>query len=309
MLSIKDLELIRHVADSGSLTVAARLLHMTQSAASQRLSKLHARLGINLIERRDGLMQLTSAGQRVFAASKLIAAELSSTFADINKLSRQQGDELRIATQCYTCYRWLPFVIRAMREDYPLLSVDVVPEATDTPYEALRKDKIDIAIVSNSTTNKEFEERELFSDELFAVMNTTHELANERYLNAAQFAGQTLVLYTGDSHPIIDDVLAPQNITQFKIIQVRITEAIIELARSGQGIAIIAGWALDDFDDTEGLIAVRITKTGFKRKWRAVIGADLNEDYVESFLDSVQTIGTTIQNRAWRKKLRERLPR
>jgi LysR family transcriptional regulator for metE and metH len=306
---MKDLELIRHVADSGSLTVAARQLHMTQSAVSQRLGKLHARLGIKLIERRDGLMQLTAAGHRVHAASKLIAAELGSTVADINKLSRQQGDELRIATQCYTCYRWLPFVIRAMREDHPLLSVDVVPEATDTPYDALRKDRIDIAIVSNSTAKKEFEERELFSDELFAVMNSTHELANERYLDAVQFAGQTLVLYTGDSHPIVDDVLAPQNITQFKIIQVRITEAIIELARSGQGIAIIAGWALDDFDDTEGLIAVRITKTGFKRKWRAVIAADRNEDYVESFLDSVQTIGTTIQNRAWRKKLRERLPR
>lgn len=304
MLTIKDLELVRYVADSGSLTVAARQLHVSQSAASQRLAKLHARLGTTLIERRDGHMQLTTAGRRVFKASSVIANELTSTMSDINRHSQQESGELRIATQCYTCYRWLPFVISAMRQDHPSLSVDVVPEATDSPYEALREKQIDVAIVSNPLANSEFVEQDLFSDELFAVMHASHDLAKASYLDATQFTGETLILYTGDNHAIVEDILAPENVTRYKIIQVRITEAIIELARSGQGIAVIAGWALDDIAEASELSAVRITKTGFRRNWRAVIGADRNEEHVDSLIRRVRTVGTAIRNSSWRKKLR-----
>jgi LysR family transcriptional regulator for metE and metH len=304
MLTIKDLDLVRYVADSGSLTVAARQLHVSQSAVSQRLTNLQARLGTTLIERRDGRMQLTSAGHRVFKASKVIADELNSTMNDLNRHSQQEGGELRIATQCFTCYRWLPFVINAMREDHPSLSVDVVPEATDSPYEALRKKQIDVAIVSNPIANSEFVEQDLFSDELFAVMHASHDLANEKYLDAARFIDETLILYTGDSHAIVEDILTPANVTQYKMIQVRITEAIIELARSGQGIAVIAGWALDDIAEANELSAVRITKSGFKRNWRAVIGTDRNDEHVDSLIRRVRTVGAAIRNTSWRKKLR-----
>lgn len=308
MLTLKDLELIQCIAGSGSLTAAARQLHVSQSATSQRLTNLHARLNIKLIERRDGSMQLTAAGQRVLAASKIVADELRSTMFDINKLAQHRAEQLRIATQCYTCYRWLPFVINAMRSDFPLLNVDVVPEATDNPYESLRRDRIDVALVSNPIVGSELAGEKLFSDELFAVMHATHELAKEQYVAAEQFSEQTLVLYTGDSHAIVDEILAPENVTGYKIIQVRITEAIIELARSGQGIAVIAGWALDDIVETEGLVAVRITRHGFQRTWRAVVGTDCNANHVASLLRAIRTVGAAIRNRAWRETLRKHLP-
>jgi len=309
MLTIKDLELVRYVADSGSLTVAARQLHVSQSAASQRLANLHARLGTTLIERRDGLMQLTTAGRRVFEAAEVITNELSSAMNDIDRQSQQESGELKIATQCYTCYRWLPFVINAMREDHPSLSVDVVPEATDSPYEALRRKQIDVAIVSNPIANSEFLEQDLFSDELFAVMHSSHNLAKEKYLDAEHFTDETLILYTGDSHAIVEEILAPAEVTQYKIIQVRITEAIIELARSGQGIAVIAGWALDDIVEANELSAVRITKSGFNRNWRAVIGAERSDKYIDTLIRRVRAIGTAIRKNSWRKKLREEYAR
>ena len=304
MLTIKDLELVRCVADSGSLTAAAKRLHVSQSAVSQRLRSLQARMNVTLIERRDGLMRLTAAGHRVLAASKLVAEELRATMSDIRKLTGQSDEQLRIATQCYTCYRWLPFVIKRMRNDYPLLSVDVVPEATDTPYDALRENRIDVALVSNPDPDSEFYEQELFSDELFAVMAETHELANEKHLNADHFGDQTLILYTGNKHAIMEKVLTPAEIVPQKIVQVRITEAIIELARSGQGVAIIAGWALDDIGDADGLVAVRITKSGFTRRWRAVVARHRNQDHIDSFLEHVRLTGAAIQHQAWRKTLR-----
>ena len=45
--------------------------------------------------------------------------------------------------------------------------------------------------------------------------------------------------------------------------EVTITEAIVELARAGQGIAVLAGWVFNDLESVTGLTAVRITRRGF----------------------------------------------
>jgi LysR family transcriptional regulator for metE and metH len=303
MITAKDLELVRRVAESGSLTAAATQMHVSQSAISQRLANLQDRLSLTLFERVNSAMQLTSAGDRVYTASKIVGAELESTLADLDQLNEQQSNQLRITTECYTCYRWLPFVIAKLRGEHPSLMVDVVPDATDAPYDALNKGDIDVAIVSRPPPDSRFSEHALFEDEMFAVMSTTHELAKRKYLNPAQFADQTLVLYTGNRHAIMEEVLTPANIKPKQIIQVRITEAIVELARSGHGIAVIAGWALDDFGDTAGLTAVRITRGGFKRDWRAIFGEHCAEEHVDAFLRAMRETGSSIHEKAWRRKL------
>lgn len=306
-LQSQDLELVRYVAESGSMTAAAKRLHVTQSAVSQRLANLQARLGVRLIERRNGLLQLTRAGARVVAAAKIVGEELRATLADIRRLTEQRDAQLRISTQCYTCYRWLPFVVRDMRGIYPELTVDVVPEATDAPYTALLEDRLDIAIVSNPDEDSELAEFPLFSDELFAVMSTQHPLAQQKFLQPQQFSEQTLILYTGNKHAIVEEVLTPAGVSPGLIMQVRITEAIVELARSGQGIAIIAGWAFDDLPDCGGLASVRITSKGFRRTWRAVVNERCNEKHVESLLACVRQVGSTMANatgsHSWRNTL------
>jgi len=304
MLTTKDLELIGCIAATGSLTAASKRLHITQSATSQRLASLHDRLNIKLVERRDGAMQLTTAGERVHRASQIVAGELKETMNELDAMARKRNEQIRVSTQCYTCYRWLPFVINAMRDEHPEVSVDVVPEATDLPYQALQQDQIDVALVSNPQENRVFPEQALFADELFAVMHRSHALAKNRFISANQFSGQTLILYTGDHHPIIEEILSPAAVVDYRVIQVRITEAIMELARSGQGVAIIAGWALDDITETHDLVAVRITKSGFKRSWRAVINTNCNDEHMASFLRHVRAVGSTIGKPSWRDRLR-----
>ncbi len=302
-LRSQDLDLVRCIAESGSLTAAARLLHISQSAVSQRLGNLQDRAGVRFFERVDGRMQLTRAGERANAAAARVAAELRSAEQDIDALSSARAQQLRITTECYTCYRWLPFVVRNMRERFPQLAVDVVPEATDTPCEALLADRIDVALVSNPLADSRLGEKDLFADEMMAVMSDEHPLANFDFLDARQFSEQTLILYTGKRHAVVDKVLAPAGVQAGEIIQVRITEAIIELARAGQGIAVIAAWAFDDFPDRDGLTAIRISEQGFVRNWRAAINPRARQEYVDAFVDCVGSIGRDIRTPSWRQHL------
>jgi LysR family transcriptional regulator for metE and metH len=301
----KDLNLIRLIAENGSLTSAARRMHVSQPAASQRLANIQERIGAELFSRKDGQMRPTAIGDRLVATAEASSRLLDETESDIKRLLEQRDGSLRIATQCYTCYRWLPFVIRDMRLTYPALSLDVVPEATEDPYAALVSERVDIAIVSNPSAEFGFAEQTLFTDELYAVMSTEHPFSKRRYLNPSNFTEQTLILYTGSKHAVTEEVLYPAGISPAKIMQVRMTEAIVELARSGQGIAVLAGWAFNDLDNKDGLVPVRITKGGFKRTWRAVINNDCSEAHVTSFVKYVRKAGEVLRSDQWRTKLQE----
>ena len=302
-IDLKDLKLIRSIAESGSVTAAARQLHVTQPAVSQRLKKLQDRLGSKLFERQNGAMQVTPAGKRLISASHAVAHEIERAEQDIRDMQHERDHHLRITTQCYTCYRWLPFVLRDLRQAYPNLSVDVVPDATDRPFEAIEDDRVDVAIVSNPESVSQIQEKKLFSDELFAVMSMQNPLASRQYLNPSDFSDQTLLLYTGTQHAIVEEVLRPAAVTPKNIIQIRITEAIVELARDARGIAVLSGWAFSDLDNTEGLRAVRILKNGMRRSWRAAINARCDKAHVDALVKSVRRTGKIIQKDAWRKKL------
>ncbi len=301
----KDLNLVRLIAENGSLTSAARRMHVSQPAASQRLANIQSRIGAELFTRKDGQMRPTAIGDRLVIAAEASSRLLDETKADINRLLEQRDGSLRIATQCYTCYRWLPFVIREMRLTHPELTVDVVPEATEDPYAALFDDRVDIAIVSNPAADADFAEQSLFTDELYAVMSVDHPFSSRTYLNPSNFTEQTLILYTGSKHAVTEEVLYPAGISPAQIIQVRMTEAIVELARSGQGIAILAGWAFNDLDNKDGLVPVRISKRGFKRTWRAVINENCSDEHVSSFVNYVRKAGEVLRGDTWRTALQD----
>ncbi len=305
-ITLKDLQLIKLIAEQGSLTAAARLMHVSQPAASQRLAQLQERVGSDLFLRRDGGMHPTTVSERLLSAANSIENELSSAWRDIENHLNNVDGQLRVATQCYTSYRWLPFVLREMHTQFPSLNLDVLPEATESPYEALQTESIDLALVFNAQAGYPFYEHELFQDELFAVMHKDHPLADRHYLNPSNFQDKTLVLYTGDKHAIIEEVLKPAAVQPGRLMQVRMTEAIVELVRAGTGIAVLSGWAVDDIEHKQDLRAVRITQAGFARQWLAITQSPEPPAHIQHFIDCLRKVGHLIDKPGWRKAIRRK---
>jgi len=301
--SPKDLEAVRLVAENGSLTRTAELMHVSQPAISQRLAGIQDRLGAELFVRRDGRMQPTRAAERLAAAARSIDRVLDHAIDDVQAMIGQRRRQLRITTQCHTCYRWLSFVIRDMLEDHPELVIDVIPEAVEDPYGAVARDEVDIAIVYLPEPASTLPHVELFDDELYAVMHEDHPFAKRRFLNPENFSTETLVLYTGSRHAFIEDVLRPAGVAPTPLRQVRMTEAIVELARAGQGIAVLAGWVLNDLVSRHGLAAVRITRGGYRRRWQALVSPRCPEDVADAFVRHVRETAAAMGEDHWRQRL------
>ena len=216
-IDLRDLRLIRRLADNGSITAAAKQLHVTQSAASQRLASLQRRFELPLFERTDDGFAITAAGQVLYAAAQRIDQTLFQAFEQLHRLGAEGHGRLRVTTQCYTCYRWLPAVIASVQQRLPQMEIEVVAEATDEPYQALRGDRIDLAIVSDEALPEGYDYAPLFDDEFYAVLANDHPLAGQQSVDPVDFAEQNVIVYSGRRHAIVERVLAlaPNGVDHF----------------------------------------------------------------------------------------------
>src|SRR5882672_4763782 len=142
-LEMRHLRLVSAVADLGSLTRAGERLHLTQSALSHQLRDIEARLGTPLFLRIGKRLVLTPAGTRLLASAREVLARLQQAEDDIRQLGRDRAGVLRITTECYTCYHWLPPLLTRFRRRFPRVEVRIDVDATSRPIASLFDGKID----------------------------------------------------------------------------------------------------------------------------------------------------------------------
>src|SRR2546425_1231656 len=108
ILETRHLRLVAAVADHGTLTRAGRVLNLTQSGLSRQLLDLETRLGLPLFHRLGKRMVPTPAGERLLAAARRALPQLSDVEEELRRLAGGRAAILRVSTECYTCYHWLP---------------------------------------------------------------------------------------------------------------------------------------------------------------------------------------------------------
>src|SRR2546426_12626466 len=150
ILETRHLRLVAAVAEHGTLTRAGRVLHLTQSGLSRQLLDLETRLGLPLFHRLGKRMVPTPAGERLLVAARRALPQLSDVEEELRRLAGGRAAILRVSTECYTCYHWLPGVLQPFARRFPQVDVQIVAEATHHPVPALFDGRIDLAIVSRS---------------------------------------------------------------------------------------------------------------------------------------------------------------
>ena len=290
-LEIRHLRLVVAVCEEGGLTRAGERLHLTQSALSHQLRQVEESLGVSLFTRAKKRMVLTDAGEELVQKARQILAEMADLESSLRDRALGRRGTLRLATHCYTCYEWLPPLLKRFYRSYPNVDVQIVADATADPLDALRRGQIDLAIVSSPVEEPDVDTFDLFSDELLLLVAPAHPLAAKEYVTAQDLRDQHLLLYSPPSeNHFYRAFLAhvpepPRNVTMIKL-----TEAILAMVRAGLGVTAAARWAVADELRSGRLAGVRIGEEGFFREWRAAVRASQRRavrDYIAGFIDLV----------------------
>jgi LysR family transcriptional regulator for metE and metH len=269
-LEIRHLKLLTAIAEEGSVTEAGKRLHLTQSALSHQLRDAEEKLGTALFLRLGKKMVLTPAGEQLLVCARRVLSDLSSAETQIEGLNGGARGVIRLSTECYTCYHWLPPLLKRFHSKYSKVQINIDANPTTHPAAALLEGRLDVAIMSSPPRNRSLQLTPMFEDELFIVMACDHRLAANGSIHAKDLAQETVLCYPPrEESTLVNKVLKPAGFEPQTVIEVPLTEAIVELAAAGTGVALLARWAVAPHLET-GKIVIRPLARGLRRQWHAV---------------------------------------
>jgi LysR family transcriptional regulator, regulator for metE and metH len=270
-LEIRHLKLLAAVAEAGSVTEAGRRLHLTQSALSHQLRDAEQKLGTALFLRMGKKMVLTPAGDTLLACARRVLQELGNTEAQIDGLNGNTRGVIRLSTECYTCYHWLPPLLKKFHNKFRKIEITIDAEATARPSDALLEGRLEVAIMSDPPRNKSLRLTPMFEDELVLVMAPDHRLAASACVHARDLAGETVLCYPPrEDSTLVNKVMRPAGVEPERILEVPLTEAILEMAAAGTGIGLLARWAVTPQLEAGRIAARPVSNREVRRQWYAV---------------------------------------
>ncbi len=290
MLDIRHLRTLLALAEAGTVSAAARRVHLTQSALSHQLRAMEAHYGVLVVKRKGRTVELTDAGQRLLQLGRVVSNEIQNAERDIAKLADRPSGTLRIALECHTCFDWLMPVMDAFRHDWPEVELDLVSGFHTDPVDLLLKDKADIVIGSPLKRRAGIVQRPLFRFEIMAVLPPGHRLKAKPYMDAGDFADESLITYPVPDERIdlIRQVLKPAGIRPRRR-TAELTIAILQLVASRRGIAALPNWGIKNYLDYAYVIARRIGKNGLWSDLYAVTTRDTAQRaYAIDFIDTAK---------------------
>ena len=287
-LEIRHLKLVATIAETGSVTLAGNRLHLTQSALSHQLRDAEEQLGVPLFERVNGRMALTSAGERLLESARAILDELERAEKDIRE-SNGNGTAkgvLRLATECYTCYHWLPARLKLFQQKFPAVDFQLAIEATHSPFEPLLEGKLDLAIVSEPIRNRKIRYTPLFNDEVVIVVPPAHRFAGQAFVAPQDFAEENFIIFPPkEDSTVLMKYIVAAGVSPRKVTEVMLTDTIIEMVKGGLGVTALAKWAVAPELGARALVGLSLTQQGFHRTWWAAQLRDKRTPpYVEEFI-------------------------
>jgi LysR family transcriptional regulator, regulator for metE and metH len=294
-LELRHLDLVRTAVEEGSLTRAGKRLGLSQSALSHQLRAVEEQFGVTLFHRIGRRLALAPAGERILRTARVVIPEMERTEMELLQNADQVHGTIRLAAECYSCYRWLPGIARRFARKNPTVDLRIVIGATDKPIEAILGNELDVAIVSHPAPDRRLKIVELFEDELVAVTAVGHPLAGKAYLRPKDFSGETLFSFPSlSTNSVYLRMLRTAGIQSKEVSGIPLTDAILELVKNGFGLAVLARWVVQPYLANGEYRPLPITARGLRRKWCAVIRSSKSSpDYLTALLQALRNESLT----------------
>ena len=288
-LEVRHLRLAYAIRELGSLTRAAERLNVTQSALSHQLREIEDRLGVQLFLRVGKKLVATEAGARLGEVARDLLSGVLEAEDDLLDRARDRRGTIRLTTSCYTCYHWLPPLLKRFERAYPDVKVSIVAEATGRAVDALSEGTVDIALSSWPIRRGAFRERHLFDDELLLVTAPGHPLASKRYVVPEDLVDERLVLYTQpQSSHFYTHFFGSTNVKPREVVQITLTEAQVSMIHAGMGVGALARWAIQNEIRRGTLATVQLGRKGMRRQWHALTRDERRVPrYIDDFIDLI----------------------
>jgi LysR family transcriptional regulator, regulator for metE and metH len=290
------METLVALAECGNLSKAAERLCLTQSALSHQLKALEAYYGAAVVEKNIRPLRFTAIGQRLLTLARAVLPLVAEAARDVARLAQGHAGPLRVAVQCHNCFDWLMPAMDSYRSLWPEVELDIISGFVVDPLPLLERGEAELAVIHDEPQpHPHIAFSPLFRYESVGLMSPRHRLAAKSWLEAADFAEETLITYPvpDEMLDVMKHCLIPAGVNP-KRRTAELTVAILQLVASGRGIAALPSWTVGNYIERGYVVSRPIGAGGLRCElYAATTRAGSEAAYIKEFIALTRTQSLT----------------
>ncbi len=282
-LSLRQLEVLKTVAESGSMAEAGRRLFMTGPAITQQVQQLEKVLGMPVFDRLGRRLQLTAAGDRALSAAIEVHSRLGVLAKEMDALRKRDDGTLHLGILA-TATHILPPLLADFRRRAPGIAVHMAVSTREELSRRVLGGDVDLALMGRGAETGTEEAaasgrlvREPFASNPHVIIAWPgHPLAAARGIAPIELRHETVVQREPGSgtRAMLDAFLAMHRIVPRERITVSGNEMAKHAVMSQLGISLTSMHTLFLELKTGALVRLQVDHTPIERTWYVVYHPD-----------------------------------
>ncbi len=204
-ITLRQLEYLTTLAELRSFHRAAEACHVSQPALSTQIRKLENQLGVDLFERNQRMVMVTSAGEEMVRRAHSLLNGTNDLVEAARSLSLPMSGTLRLGVIPTIAPYFLPRVLPQLHDMYPDLRLLLYEEKTDVLVRLLNEGKLDLALLALGVELGDLETVALFDDPFVLAVPEHHRLGSKKMVREADLFDEEVLLLE-DGHCLRDQV-------------------------------------------------------------------------------------------------------
>ncbi len=270
-ITFRQLRLFMALADTGSVTRAARECHVTQPTASMQLKEVSESVGVPLYEVIAKRVHLTDAGRDLARTARVIADEWAAFEQKIDATKGLSRGKLRVAVVSTAKY-FVPRMLGAFCARYPEIDISLEVLNRDGVVQRLRDNLDDLYIMSQPPSDMDLDDQVFMPNPLVMIAASTHPLAARAHVTLADLSPWRFILRERGSgtRMAVDAHFKQLGFKPNLRLELGSNEAIRAAVAGDLGISVVSSHALQGDAAGYGVSVLRVDGFPIASNWHVV---------------------------------------
>lgn len=270
-ISFRQLRLVLALAETGSVSGAARMVHVTQPTASMQLKDVANAIGLPIYEVVGRRVYMTEVGSELARTARAVAAEWDGFEQRVDALKGHTRGKLRVALVSTAKY-FVPRLLGSFCKRYPQIDVSLEVLNRDGVVARLRNNLDDLYVMSVPPKDLDLVDEVFMANPLVVIGASANLLAKKKSLSLADLSGQRFILREEGSgtRMAVDNCFKKLKFRPDLRLELGSNEAIKESVAGGLGISVISSHALHGNAREHGVSVLNVAGFPLESNWHVV---------------------------------------
>jgi DNA-binding transcriptional LysR family regulator len=248
VLTLRQIEVLRAVMVTGSITGAAKLLRVSAPGISRLMKYTERSLGLRIFDRRQGRYVPSPYAKDVFEQVNTIYSRVDDLKAMLDRMKSGKGFELRIGSVPSIANVMVPRAVQLTRQRYPDIRADLNILKIEEAIDYIMLNKGELVAMSYALEHPAIEFVPLAEGKLYCIVPDAHPLAVRDSISSAEMVRHPLIgIDPNDPYGnIMANIFRKHALDYDIVISARFGTTVCSLVAAGLGIAVIDQYTVAD---------------------------------------------------------------